>query len=100
MYRMLIIVSTLVTIVQSPSVRLFATPRTAAGQASLSFTISLSLLRFMSIESVMLFTTISSSATLFFCIQSFPAQGPFPMSRLFASGAKVLELQFQHQSFQ
>ena len=33
---------------------LFATPWTAASQASLSFTISQSLLRFMSIESVML----------------------------------------------
>ena len=34
-------------------VRLFATPLTAAGQASLSFTISQSLLKLMSIESVM-----------------------------------------------
>ena len=35
------------------SVRLFVTPWTAAGQASLSFTVSWSLLKFMSIESVM-----------------------------------------------
>ena len=35
-------------------VRLFVTPRTAACQASLSFTISRSLLKLMSIESVML----------------------------------------------
>ena len=35
------------------SVQLFATPWTAARQASLSFTISLSLLKLMSIESVM-----------------------------------------------
>ena len=34
------------------SVQLFATPGTAARQASLSFTISLSLLKLMSIESV------------------------------------------------
>ena len=34
-------------------VRLFATPQTAAHQASLSFTISHSLLKLMSIESVM-----------------------------------------------
>ena len=41
-------------VVQSLScVRLFATPRTAAHQASLSCSISQSLLRFMSIESVM-----------------------------------------------
>ena len=35
-------------------VQLFATPRTAACEASLSFTVSRSLLKFMSIESVML----------------------------------------------
>ena len=35
-------------------VQLFATPWTAARQASLSFTVSQSLLKFMSIESVML----------------------------------------------
>ena len=40
--------------------------------------------------------TISSVAP--FCPQSFPASGSFPVSLLFASGAKVLEL--QHQSFQ
>ena len=41
--------------VQSLScVQLFETPRTAAHQASLSFTVSQRLLRFMSIESVML----------------------------------------------
>ena len=37
-------------------VRFFATPWTAAGQASLSFTISQSLLKLMSIESVMSFS--------------------------------------------
>ena len=43
-----------VVIVQSLShVRLFATPWTAARQASLSFTISQNLLKLMSIESVM-----------------------------------------------
>ena len=41
-------------VVQLPSrVRLFATPRTAAHQASLAFTISRSLLKLMSIESAM-----------------------------------------------
>ena len=52
-------------------VRLFVTPGTAACQASLSFTISRSLLRFMSIELVML-TIVSSVALLSFCLQSFP----------------------------
>ena len=65
---------------------LFATLWTAACQASVSFTIYWSLLRFMSTESVML-SNISSCATLFsFCLQSFPASGSFLMSRLFASG--------------
>ena len=50
--------------------QLFATPWTSAGEVSLSFTISQSLLKFMSIVSVL--PTISSSATLFFCLQSFP----------------------------
>ena len=68
-------------------VRLFVTPRTAARQASLFFTVSRSLLRFMSMESTML--TISSSAALFSsCPQSFPASGSFPMSQLFASGGQ------------
>ena len=45
--------------------------------------------------------TISSSVIPFSsCPQSFPASGSFPMSQLFSSVAKVLELQLQHQSFQ
>ena len=52
-------------------VRPFPTPWTAAYQASLSFTISSSLLRFMSIQLVML-TFSSSVALLSFCLQSFP----------------------------
>ena len=61
-------------------VQLFVTPRTAARQAPLSFTISQSLLKFMLIDSAM-HLTISSSATLFFfCHLSFLASGSFPMS--------------------
>ena len=76
-------------VVQSLSrVQLFVTPWTAACQASLSFTISWSLLIFMSPESVRL-STISSSATLFsFCLQSFPASGFFPVNQLLASGGQ------------
>ena len=37
------------------------------------------------------YLTISSSAAHFFCIQSFPASGSFPMSQLFASGGKSIE---------
>ena len=75
--------------VQSLSdVQLFATPWTAARQASLSITNSWSLLKFMSIESVVP-STISSSLALFsFCLQSFPSSGSFPMSQFFTSGGQ------------
>ena len=46
------------------------------------------------------YLTISSSAPFSFCLQSFSASGSFPMSQLFKSETKLLELQLQHQSFQ
>ena len=79
-----------IVVVQSLScVWLFVTPWTAASQASLSSTISWSWLKFMFIESVVL--TISSSAVPFFCPQSFPASGSFPISQFFASGGQSIE---------
>ena len=66
-------------------VRHFATPWTAAHQASLSITNSLSLLDSCP-SSQWCHPTISSSVVPFFCLQSFPALGSFPMSQLFASG--------------
>ena len=36
------------------------------------------------------YLTIACSATLFFCLQSFPASGSFPMSPLFASGGQSI----------
>ena len=73
--------------VQSLShVQLFVTPWTAAHQASLSFTNSQSLLKFMSVESVI------PSNHLILChpllLLPFPASGSFPMSGLFASGGQ------------
>ena len=64
-----------VSSVQSLShVRLFMTLWTAACQASLSITNSQSLLKLMSIESVMSHPAISSSTVLFSsCLQSFPS---------------------------
>ena len=64
-------------------------------QASLSFAVSQSLCKLMSIESVM-----PSNHFLPYCLQPFPASGSFPKSQLFVLVAKVLELQLQHQSFQ
>ena len=69
---------------------LFATPWPAAHQASLSFTVSQSLLKLMSIESV-IYPTISSSVVAFSsCLQSFPASRSLPMSQFFASGGQSI----------
>ena len=57
-------------------IQLFATPWTAACQVSLSFTISQSLLRFMSIESVML------SNHLVFCDSLLRLSSVFPSIRV------------------
>ena len=73
------------------------TPCTAAHQASLSFIVSWSWLKLLSIESVIpsnhlvffffFFLTISSSIiSVFSCLQSFPASGSFLVSQMFASG--------------
>ena len=64
------------------------TPWTVACQAPLSSTISQSLLKLMSIESVMLSNRLSSATPFSFGLQSFPASGSFPVSWLFASGGQ------------
>ena len=67
-------------------VQLFVTPWTAAFQASLSLTVSQSLLKSCPL-SQWCHPTISSSVTPFSSSpQPFPASGSFPMSQLFASG--------------
>ena len=58
---------------------------TLAHQASPSLTISRSLLKFMSIESVMASNHFILCHLFSFCLKSFPASGSFPMSQLFAS---------------
>ena len=73
--------------VQSLSrVQLFATPWTAAHQTSLSITNSQSLLKLMSIESVMPSNHSSSVVPFSYRLQSFPASGSLQMSQFFASG--------------
>ena len=85
-------------------VQLFATPWTAACQASLSFTISQSLLKFMSIGWWCYLTILASSVPISFCFQSSPVSESFLMSWLFASGgqstggsASVLPVNIQGQ---
>ena len=81
-----------IIVVQSLSnVRLFVTPWTADCQASLSFTISPSLLKLMSIELVMPSNhLILCLLLLSSCSQSFQASGSFPVSWLFASGGQSI----------
>ena len=77
----------------------FATPWTAAHQAFLFITNFWNLFKLMSIESVMPSTTSSFVVPFSSCLQFFPASGSFPISHFFASMAKVLEFQLQHQFF-
>ena len=70
--------------IQSVQSLFFETPWTAARQAPLSW----SLLRFASIELVML----SNHLILCCSLQSFPALGSFPMSQLFASGGQSIRV--------
>ena len=82
-------ISPLYIVVQSLSrVQLFATPRTAAHQASLSITNSQSLLRLMSIESVMPSNHLILCRPLLLLPSIFPESGSFPMSWLFVSGGQ------------
>ena len=91
-----------IVVVQSFShILLFEIPRIAACQASLSFTISGSLLKLMSIESVM------PSNHLIICLPLLLLPSIFPSIRVFSNElalhiqvAKVLELQLQRQSSQ
>ena len=64
---------------------LFVTPWTAGCQASLSFTISLSLLKLMSFEPVIPFNHLILSPPFSSCLQFFPASGSFSMNWLFVS---------------
>ena len=77
--------------VQSLSrVRLFMTPWTAARQASLSITNSQSLLKLMSIESVMPSNHLILCCPLLLCTRSFPASGSFQITQFFASGGQSI----------
>ena len=78
-------------VVQSLShVWLFVTWWTAAHQASLSFTISQSLLKLTSSESVMHPTILSSVVPFSPGLQSYPVSGSIPMSQLFTSGGQCI----------
>ena len=61
-----------------------------AHQASLFSTMSQSLLRFMSIASVILCNHLILTTPFSFYLQSFPVSGSFPVSRLFAFGGQSI----------
>ena len=80
-----------VAVVQSLThVWLFATPCTAAGQASLSFTVSWSLLKLLSIELVMSSNHLILCRPFLLLLSVFPSIRVFPVSWLFASGGQSI----------
>ena len=81
-------------------VRLFATPWTAAGQGSLSLTISQRLPKFMSTELVMLSSHLILCYPLSLLLSIFPSICVFFSALAVHIKCKVLELQLEHQSFQ
>ena len=76
---------------------LFETPRTTAHQASLSYTISWCLLKFMSAELVMLSKYLVLCCPLLLLLQFFPASGCFP-SRLQIRQLKYCSFSFNISS--
>ena len=70
-------------------VQLIATLWTAEWQTPLSSTVSWSLSN-SCLLSWWFYPTISSSATPFFCLQSFPASRSYPMGWLFTSGVQSI----------
>ena len=66
-----------------------ATPWTVVHQVYLSITNSRTLLKLMSIESVMSSNHLILCHPLLFCFQSFPASGSFPVSQ-FSSGGQII----------
>ena len=78
---------------------LFVTPWTAAHQASLSFAISWSLLKLMSIESLMPSNCLILCCPLLLPSVFFSASGFFPMSWLFKSGGQNIGTSNEYSGF-
>ena len=99
-WKMIITIALAITLITSAQfssvqlvsrVRFFATPWTAACQASLSFTISWSLLKLMSIESVMPSSHLILCRPLLLLPSIFPSIRVFLMSQLFISSGQHTE---------
>ena len=79
-------------------IRLFVTPRTTGLQASLSITNSWSLLKLLSIESVMPSSYLIFCCPLLLLPSIFPASGSFPVSQLFTSGGQSIGVSASNSS--
>ena len=79
---------------------LFVTPWTAARQASLSITISCSLLKLMSIKSVMPSNHLNLCCPPFLLPSIFPSIRVFQMSQFFTSDGQGIGVSASNQSFQ
>ena len=89
-YKIYSVLNSMFSLVQLLScVQFFVTPWTAAHQTSSSITNSQSLLKLMSIESVMQ-SNHSSVVPFSSCLQSFPASVSFLMSQFFESSAQSI----------
>ena len=62
------------------------------GSSVLCYLPELAKLKFISIESVMLSNYLICCRSFFFCLQSFPASGSFPVSWLFTSGGQSIRV--------
>ena len=81
----------IVIVAQSLSLaQIFATPWTSAHQASLSFSISWSLLKLICIEPVMPSNHLIFVVPFSYCLIAFPASGSFLINQLFASGGQSI----------
>ena len=89
-YHILFVVVVVIVVLSLIPNLLFATPWIVACQASLSFTISWSLLKFMSIESVMLSNHLIPCRPLLLSPSIFPSIRVFLMSRLFTSSGQSI----------
>ena len=79
---------------------LIVTPWTVACQVSLSFTLSWSLFKLMSIELVMPSNYLVLCHPLLFLPSIFSKSGSFPMNQLFSSGDQIIGTSASAQSFQ
>jgi len=98
--RQIILKKTLSSVQSLSHVWLFATPWTAAPQASLSIANSQSLLKLMCIESVMPSNHLIFCHPLLFLPSIFPSIRVFLMSQFFPTDGQSIGVQLQHQSFQ